>query len=139
MNKFELSPAFIIGHEKIDSDHVELINILNEMIDGFVAEDLEYCQKKWQQFCVSLEQHFIDETEIMDDFGYIPLDHDDDHEQDHQKILISVAAMAKKFSTLDDWEIGLFEVRNDLLTFILKHDLKFAEYLITIGYNNARR
>ncbi len=133
MNKFELTSAFLIGHEKIDSDHGGLVNTLNEMIDGFVAQDLDVCQKKWQQFCVQLTQHFADESKIMNEFGYI----EDDHDADHQKILFHVNTLGNKDNALDDWEHCLFEVRSDLLTLILKHDLKFAEHLVTIGYNNV--
>ncbi|NOZ43341.1 MAG: hypothetical protein GXP02_09320 [Alphaproteobacteria bacterium] len=35
VNKFELSSVFLIGHEKIDSGHAELVSILNKMVDGF--------------------------------------------------------------------------------------------------------
>ncbi|MBL4801550.1 MAG: hypothetical protein JKY45_06620 [Emcibacter sp.] len=67
----------------------------------------------------------------MQDFGYIS----DDPKDEHQKILDHVTMLKRKNNSLKDWELCLFEMRNDLLTWILKHDLKFAEYLVTIGYN----
>ncbi len=135
MNKFDLSPVFLIGHEKIDSDHRELVSILNDMVDGFVAGDVRHCRKEWQKFCTKLEQHFIDETRVMDDFGYAG----DDDEDDHQEILDHVNALGKRDNSLDDWEACLFEMRNHLLSWILKKDLLFAEYLITIGYDEAEQ
>lgn len=134
MNKFELTPAFLIGHKKIDSDHAELVNILNEMIDGFRRGDAAFCQEKWQQFCVMLKQHFREESRIMRDFGFVDID----HEEDHKNILARLNIMENNDNSLDNWEACLFEMRNDFLSTILKHDLKFAEYLITIGYNEAR-
>lgn len=134
MNKFELSAAFFIGHENIDSDHVELVRILNDMVDGFVAGDVEVCRNGWQQFCTKLDQHFNEEAKIMSDLGYV-----DDVEDDHQEILDHVTALGKRDNSLDDWEACLFEMRNHLLSWILKKDLLFAEHLVTIGYNDADR
>jgi hemerythrin-like metal-binding protein len=138
VNKFELSTAFMIGHEKIDSDHASLVENLNEMSDAFVAGNVEGCLKEWQKFIAQLDQHFIDESEIMESFGFAEFGYiRDEHEDDHQKILARVKSMGKKNNTLDDWEACLFDMRNDLLSWILKHDLLFAEHLITIGYNEV--
>ena len=131
MNKFELSSAFLIGHEKIDADHAGLVNILNEMVDGFEGGDLNICKLKWEQFTKGLKQHFIDEAEIMNDFGYI----EDEHDHDHDKILDHLITQEKKCNSLSDWEASIFEMRSELLSTILKHDLKFAEHLVTIGYS----
>lgn len=131
MNKFELSPVFLIGHEKIDSDHVLLVDILNEMVGSFILGSRDICLQKWRKFCEKLERHFTDEMDIMTGFGYSS----DEHIKNHQKILARVKLMGKADNTLDDWEVCLFDMRNDLLSQILKHDLLFAEHLITIGYN----
>ena len=131
MNKFELSKAFYIGHEKIDADHRDLVRILNEMVDVCEAGDVLACQQKWHLFCQRIEQHFRDEIQIMNDFGYIK----DDHEQGHQKILARVTEMKEQAHSLEDWQECLHEMRNDLLAWILKQDLLFAEHLVTIGHN----
>ena len=131
MNKFELSSAFLIGHEKIDSDHVALVETLNVMVDAFTAKDIETCQKTWLHFCAQLKQHFIDETKIMNDFGYI----EKDQGNDHQEILKHINTLGQDHNSLSDWEDCLLEMRNNLLSWILKHDLRFAQHLITIGYN----
>lgn len=130
MKKFELSPVFLIGHDKIDSDHAGLVRILNEMVDGCNGEDVKCCHQKWQQFYQTLRQHFIDEASIMIDYGYTrdPLE--------HQKILTIVKSMGEDCKDLNCWENFLFTVRNELLSWILKKDMLFAEHLITIGYNN---
>jgi len=133
VNKFELSPAFLIGHKKIDSDHQALVKILNEMVDGFEAGDVELCQKKWHQFCTRLEQHFGDEITIMDDFDFAQTG----HEAEHQEILDHIKAAGERDHSLDNWESCLFEMRSDLMSWILKKDLLFAEHLITIGYNES--
>ncbi len=130
MNKFELSEAFLIGHEKIDADHSSLVQILNDMVDGFLADDLSDCKLKWKQFSDDLKQHFIDETKIMHDFGFVEYE----HEQDHNSIIDRIYTQGQKCNSLEDWEMSLFEMRNELLSTILKHDLKFAEHLVTIGY-----
>jgi len=56
---------------------------------------------------------------------------------DHQKLLNHVQNMGKGCNTLTRWQDCLFEMRNDLLSWILREDLHFAEHLVTIGYNNS--
>lgn len=133
MKKFELSTAFLIGHEKIDSDHAELVVILNEMVDGFLKKDVDHCKTKWQSFCDRFKKHVQDEEIIMDEFGFF----DQKHENTHQKVYEHVQSLGHGCDTLADWEACLYEMRNDVLTLILKHDLKFAEHLITVGYNDT--
>lgn len=131
MIKFELSKAFHIGHEKIDADHRDLVRILNEMVDVFEAGDIPGCQQTWHLFCQRIEQHFGDEIKIMTDFGY----GEDDHDAGHQKILDRLIEMKNQAQSLNDWERCLIEMRSELLVWILKHDLLFAEHLVSIGYN----
>ncbi|MCF6197655.1 MAG: hypothetical protein L3J50_13250 [Emcibacter sp.] len=134
MNKFELSSAFLIGHDDIDSDHDELVIILNKMVDSYSEQNTKHCHEIWQQFCARLEQHFAKETKIMSDFGY----HEEGQTSDHQRILSHLEHLGGAENSLYDWEVCLFEMRNELLAWILRHDLKFSEYLITVGYNEAR-
>lgn len=131
MNKFELSPAFLIGHKKIDADHALLVEILNEIVDSTNAGDLISCQRLWQQFIDKLQQHFTDEEKIMDSLGFSHLGHG------HQQALEKITSLGQKCETQDCWEDCLFEMRNELLSWILKKDLYFAEHLVTIGYNNG--
>lgn len=131
MNKFELSKAFHIGHEQIDADHGDLVRILNEMVDVFEAGDILGCQQTWHLFCQRIEKHFVDEIKIMADFGYV----EDEHDQGHQQILDRIVELKNQAQTLEHWEDCLVEMRSDLLVWILKHDLLFAEHLVTIGYN----
>lgn len=131
VNKFELSSAFIIGHEEIDAEHAELVDILNDMVDCFIERNVDYCKSKWQDFCEKLEQHFAHEIKIMDGLGF----EDAQHEKGHEEILRHIQEIGANCQSLEDWEDCLFTMRNDLLTWVLKHDLKFAEYLFTIGYS----
>jgi len=131
VNKFELSPAFLIGHKKIDSDHATLVEILNRIVDSFNSGDLPSCQKQWHLFCEKLQQHFADEEKIMDNLGF------DRPGNDHQHILENIKSLGTKCETQNCWEDCLFAMRNELLSWILKKDLYFAEYLVTIGYNDG--
>ncbi len=131
MNKFELSSAFIIGQEKIDSDHLRLVKILNDMVDGIVKRDVAYCQLKWEEFFTSLEQHLKDEEKIMHDFGFI-------HKNtsiEHKKILTTMRDLGNNGNSITDWKQCIYKMRDGLLTCILKEDLIFAEFLATIGYS----
>ncbi|GEM_PF-2734085 len=131
VNKFELSSAFIIGHKVIDGEHAELVSILNDMVDGFVTGDNGYCKSRWRHFCEKLRLHFKHEIKIMDDLGFEA----GRHEGHHEEMLDHISKVGADCHSLEDWENCLFIMRNDLLSWVLKHDLKFAEHLVSIGYS----
>ena len=132
MEKFILSDAFHIGHKKIDSDHENLVSILNDMVGGYVNNDKSLCRDKWYMFCEALELHFKEEGVIMADIGFAQ----EIHEGGHDNILKHIRALGRDDNSLDDWEDCLYEMRNKLLSWILKEDLIFAEYLVTIEYKD---
>ncbi len=132
MNKIELSSVFLIGHKEIDADHAELVEIINEMADGYLLKDASVCQQKWQEFCQKLDEHTINEERIMGEFGYF----DDKHKDNHETILETVINLGKNSSTLADWNQCFFKMWNEILTQILNHDLYFAQYLAKIGYED---
>jgi len=131
MNKLELSSAFLIRHDVIDAEHAELVDILNKMTEGYISKDVYFCKTQWQLFCKKLEQHFDSEEEIMASFGYVR----EEHNKCHQTILGQTLAVGRKCKTLKDWRGCLYHIRDEILSQILRHDLRFAEYLITIGHN----
>ena len=130
MKKFTLSSSFHIGHEDIDADHLELVDIVNALIDRFKALDLEGCNNKWQHFCERLEQHFDEEEQIMTGLDYS----DPHHITYHQEIVEQTRRMGKGCKTLDDWSDFILEMMNTLIVMILSHDLKFAAHLRLIKY-----
>tara|TARA_R110002096_G_scaffold151307_9_gene313791 strand:- start:9397 stop:9801 length:405 start_codon:yes stop_codon:yes gene_type:complete len=134
VNKFELTPAFFIGHKEIDADHAALVSLLNKMVDAYMAEDLTACHDKWQQFCHKLEIHFATEVAIMQKFEFRE---SAGHEEEHQEIIKIAKSLGEGCTTLGGWETCLFTMRDSLLSLILKRDLKFAEHLVTIGYNRV--
>ncbi|MCF8475157.1 MAG: hypothetical protein K9G26_10720 [Emcibacter sp.] len=132
MKYFELTPAFLVGHEQIDKEHLEIIGLLNGMVDAFTASDTDHCQKIFTNICERLEMHFKNEAEIMEEFGFI----DARRENIDDLILEKVKKLGNVQNSLADWKQFIFEMRHELLILILKDDLKFAEHLITIGYND---
>ena len=131
MNKFEISSAFIIGHDIIDKEHAELVSILNDMVDCFLEKDVDYCKSKWIEFCDKLKLHFDHEMEIMAELGFKT----EKHEDHHRDVLKHILKTGTDCNTLEDWQNCLFIMRNDLLSWVLKHDLGFAEHLVSTGYN----
>ncbi|MCK5425861.1 MAG: hemerythrin family protein [Emcibacter sp.] len=130
MNKSKLSSAFLVGHEKIDADHVELVHILNAMVDVCKVQNSTICLEEWQKFYDRLRIHFYEEEEIMSKFGYS----DEEHIKDHKEILDHVKSLGEKCEEQNNWEDCIHEIERDLLVQILRHDLKFAEYLVSTGY-----
>jgi len=133
MNRTELSSAFLVGHKDIDREHKELVSILNDMATGYMSKDISLCDENWRLFCDKMEMHNANAEAIMEDLGF-PVEN---HKKSNQNILDNVKNVGKDCKTLADWEKGIFEMRHQFLTQILKHDLHFAEYLITIGYDDS--
>jgi len=131
MNKLVLSSAFLIGHDVIDAEHAELVDILNDIIEGYKSKDIGQCKENWQIFGQALRRHFADEEKIMADLGF----DNKEHQLHHQEIIKHIKIACGKNKTLEDWKNCLVEMIHDILTTILKYDLKFAEYLIGIGYS----
>jgi len=131
MSKIALSAAFLIGHDVIDTEHAELVSILNDMADGCRLEDAGRCQQSWQLLCKKLDQHFTNEENIMSNLGF----NVSDHKQHHQEIAEYVKTLGQQSQTLTDWGNCFSEMQHKILSQILKHDLPFAEHLVTIGYN----
>ena len=131
MNKLELSSAFLIRHDVIDAEHAELVNILNDIIEGYKSKDILRCKESWQIFGQALRRHFTSEEQIMADLGFDKKE----HRIHHQKIIEHIKVKCGKNKTLKDWKNCLVEVEHDILTTILRYDLKFSEYLIGIGYS----
>lgn len=133
MQKFKISTAFKIGHEKIDSDHAELIGLLNDMIDAVGTNDLGSMPDRGQVYYERLKLHFIEEQDIMKGFGFV----DEKHFQLYNDILDKTQQKKEGCKTLEDWQGYILGMGNYLMSWVLKNDLKFAEYLITVGHNKS--
>ena len=133
VRKFRVSAAFTIGHEKIDSDHAELIDMLNDMIDAVVANDLHSMEGKGQAFHERLKRHFIEEENIMKGFGFV----DKNHFQLYNDVLVKIQQKCESCKSIEDWQDCILEMGGNLMSWVLKNDLKFAEHLVTMGYNKS--
>ena len=131
MDMIELSPALLIGHEEIDTLHQQLVDILNDMSRAYLAEDADLCKQKWREFCIKLEEHNAIEEKVMISFGY----DGENHKVLDDKILEYMLKSGAKCKSLSDWKECCLYLRSQFFTQLLKHDLYFGEYLITIGYN----
>jgi len=134
MNKFELSPAFYIGHENIDRDHKELVVILNAMIDACQNKDISVCKKLWAEFYKKMQKHFEYEEQIQTEFRFEKVS---EHRARSTEILHNMKKLSENAVDIDDWCKCIEEVFHNLMPFILRNDLPFAEHLHAIKH--ARR
>lgn len=133
MNKIKFSSAFVVGHDAIDADHLELAELLNSMIDAVSQQNLQSCAELWPEFTAKLKSHFQMEEKIKGDFGFESVDAD---RLRSQEILNKLGTLSINCKTLTDWQNCLDEVAHNLMPFILRSDLPFGEHLIKIGYIN---
>jgi len=131
MRKLELSSAFLIGHKVIDAEHAGLVDIINDIIEGYRLKDIARCKESWLLFGQALRRHFADEEKIMADLGFDIKA----HQHHHREIIKHIKVACGKNKTLEDWKNCLVELEHDILTSILRYDLYFAEYLVGIGYS----
>lgn len=131
MGKLALTKHWLIGHEQIDREHEELIGLINQLTDCEEAGDVTLFGHTLDTLCEKLERHFSNETKIMRDLGYDEKEHYEEHRivlSDIRKVNaeINVLNMQNKLRYL----IGIFVDK------ALKEDIYFAEYLVSINYEN---
>lgn len=131
VNKINFSSAFVIGHDAIDADHLELAEFLNGMIDAASQQTYHACAELWPVFTEKLENHFQMEEKIKGEFGFENVDAD---RLRSREILNKLQDLSNDCETLTDWQNCLDEVAHNLMPFILRSDLPFGEHLSKIGY-----
>ncbi|MCF6197656.1 MAG: hypothetical protein L3J50_13255, partial [Emcibacter sp.] len=73
------------------------------------------------------------EEKIMANLGYVS----ENHNNSHHAILRTTLTAGRDCKTLTEWRKCIFQLRDEILSQILRHDLHFAEYLTSINYNDS--
>jgi hemerythrin-like metal-binding protein len=132
VKRFEMTNIYRIGHAKIDEDHRQIVQIVNELIDAYLAENLNLCDEKLKEFRDRLALHFVDENAIMVKLDYV----DPHHDKLHSDIGQALDDLSGNYDTLAKWRACIEVLLDTFIVWILRHDLKFAAHLETIGYKD---
>ncbi|MGZ5541987.1 MAG: bacteriohemerythrin [Methylobacter sp.] len=80
MTLIEKTKLHIVGHDLIDNDHDEFVNLLNRLD----AADNKDFPALFQQLYEHTEQHFDRENQLMQQFSFPG---ESDHKGEHQRVL----------------------------------------------------
>ncbi len=134
---FKWLPEYNVGIKTIDSQHQELVNILNRL---FVAVSKREGDKVIAGILDALmgytKEHFTLEERLMQQAKYKDLEA---HKQEHKKLIDQLDQLCKKH-LLDEKPI-YFEMLSFLKTWLKDHilgvDMKYSEALQEAGYSVA--
>jgi len=93
LKPFRLTEALITGHSKIDAEHEQLTELLNDFIILLDADDDKQCAKKIEEITETVKIHFESEERIMEKFEYMNLE---PHKKEHQRSLEKYEALVKE-------------------------------------------
>ncbi|MFC1673956.1 bacteriohemerythrin [Pseudomonadota bacterium] len=135
MKHFELRPGFLVGHRQIDTEHAELVALLNACIDiANAGGDRAAFIAKFCEFEDAIRQHIIDEEIIMAELGYRDTDADAGVHQETTSIFHELVDDCKRNV---DTDTILKQAVAALLEKMLKADLGLKGHLHKIGYQDA--
>ncbi len=125
------TPALKIGHDVIDSQHIELFSLFDEFVDGCAkgrgkASVLEL----YQSLKEYIEKHFRDEEALMASSGYPGLEK---QKREHKNFQRQVSELGNTISSQGVALIELVQMNKLLVNWLVNHvqdvDQKFGEYL----------
>lgn len=119
----------VIGHEKVDSQHHHLVELVNQfLIDIRAGRSRDELEKLFDELAQYTQIHFKDEEELFKATDYPDID---SHIDEHQSLIEQVLQLknehisGKKFISLTVFQF----LRNWLRTHILETDKKIARYI----------
>ncbi len=128
--RYEFTPDLMTNNSKIDSDHKELFNAVNELHDklstGNGAENVDAAMKLLFNYCT---EHFEREEKLQEGCSYPGLV---THRNWHTKIKNNLGAFSRKVSNNSSPEHTIRELEqliSLLITHIQTEDKKLADYL----------
>lgn len=129
MSTLDWNESMSVGFEPIDSQHRELVQILNDLFDADAqGHDKEILSDILTRLINYTREHFSAEERYFDKFGY---PWSDAHKDEHRKLLQQVNTFKESF---DAGETVLTdEIRSFLTEWVVHHimgsDKKFGRYL----------
>lgn len=134
---FKWQPEYSVGIKTIDSQHQELVNILNRL---FIAVSKREGDKAIAGILDALmgytKEHFSLEERLMQQAGYKDLEA---HMQEHQKLIDQLDQLCNKY-LLEEKPI-YFEMLSFLKTWLKEHiqcvDMKYSTALQQAGFSFA--
>jgi len=125
------TPALKIGHDVIDSQHIELFSLFDAFVDGCAkGRGKISVVELYQSLKEYVEKHFRDEEALMASSGYPGLEK---QKREHQKFQRQVLELGNTISRQGVTLMELVQMNKLLVNWLVNHvqdvDRKFGEYL----------
>lgn len=125
------NPSLKIGHDIIDSQHVELFGLFDAFVDGCAnGAGKETLLQLHQGLIDYTINHFQAEEGYMAEVGYPKLQQ---HQREHQRFKGDLAAIRKQISQEGPTLMALIQTNKALVSWLVNHvrdkDQNFGEFL----------
>lgn len=125
------NPSLKIGHDLIDSQHVELFRLFDEFIEGSARgagrDSLLALHQSLKDYT---NEHFRAEEALMEDAGYPKLSQ---HRREHQRFKDELATIRSQISPKGPSLMNLVQTNKALVAWLINHvkdrDQNFGDYL----------
>ena len=130
---FDFDREFKLGIEMVDSEHIKLVDMLNEVYallnDGKRDEARQYFTETLSSY---VNEHFASEEKFLKSINYPQLD---EHIKIHENYKKTFQELVPQIQSFD--ELAFRKAVNDAFTWIITHigktDKKYATYYFALG------
>lgn len=124
-------PSLRIGHDLIDSQHVELFRLFDEFIAGSAKGTGKDALLELHQALENYtKEHFQEEEALMEDAGYPKLEQ---HRREHQRFKSELAALRSQVTAQGPSLMNLVQTNKTLVAWLVNHvqerDQAFGDFL----------
>jgi len=129
MKLIEWRDEFLLDIPSVDHEHRELIGLINELYDSYLARDSKLTTMDFLgELYAKIAAHFALEEKIMLEKGY---DQYQDHKSEHEKLLDEICDFMDDFESDQTFPEGVF--KELLETWFISHfknkDARLHKYL----------
>ena len=131
--KLTWTPSLAIGHELIDSQHIQIFGHFDEFAEGCAngraKETLILLHGKLKEYA---DTHFREEEEIMQTSNYPEIE---EHKREHRVFQKDIMRLAKEIKAENVTIMDIIQTNKFLVSWLTKHvqerDQSFGEFLRT--------
>ena len=125
------TPALMIGHDMIDSQHIELFSVFDKFVDGCaIGEGKETLRKLHNSLREYTKIHFREEEALMQRYKYPELSQ---HKREHQRFQNDLLELSRQFSDQGPTLMNLVQTNKALVSWLVNHvqntDLRFGDFI----------
>lgn len=129
--KLTWSPDLRIGHDMIDSQHIELFSIFDKFVEGCsIGEGKETLLKLHNSLRDYSKIHFQEEETLMQRHNYPKLSQ---HKRAHQKFEKDLLALSRGISDQGPTLMSLVQTNKTLVSWLVNHvqdtDQQFGDFI----------